>query len=121
MCRPSVEAIVDLPARHTEPPKTRGTAMTIAAVWNFEGCTSDQYEQVFTVGGSPIHEQPKRLSHVCYRTPTGIAVLDVWADEQSFAAFGAIIGPAIEAAGLTSPPQVYPVQGFMSVDGLRNP
>jgi hypothetical protein len=63
----------------------------------------------------------KRLSHVCYRTPTGIAVLDLWADEQSFAAFGAIIGPATEAAGLTSPPQVYPVQGFMSVDGLRNP
>lgn len=95
--------------------------MTIAAVWNFEGSTAEQYEHVFKIGGAAIHEQPKRLSHVCYRTETGITVVDVWADEDSFAAFGAVIGPATEAAGLTTPPQVYAVQGFMSVDGVRNP
>jgi hypothetical protein len=95
--------------------------MAIAAVWNFEGCTVDQYEEVFKIGGAPIHEQPSRLSHVCYRTPSGISVVDVWSDEAAFAAFGAVIGPATEAAGLTSPPEIFPVQGYMGVDGVRNP
>ncbi len=62
-----------------------------------------------------------RLSHVCYVTPIGIDVFDVWVDEDSFAAFGAIIGPAIVEAGLDAPPSIYPVQGFMGNDGLRNP
>jgi hypothetical protein len=48
-------------------------------------------------------------------------VVDVWQDEASFAAFGAVLGPAVMAAGLDSPPQIYPVQGFMAADGFRNP
>ena len=95
--------------------------MAIAAVWHFEGNTADQYEKVFEIGGSAINAQPGRLSHVCYVTPTGIDVIDVWADEGAFAAFGAIIGPATVAAGLGAPPTVYPVQGFMGGDGVRNP
>jgi len=95
--------------------------MTIAAVWQFEDATADQYEQVFALGKDAIHAQPKRLSHVCFRTPTGITVTDVWADEESFAAFGAVLGPVVAQAGLTAPPQIYPVQGFMALDGVRNP
>jgi hypothetical protein len=95
--------------------------MTIAAVWNFSGCTVEQYEEVFKIGGAAIHEQPQRLSHVCFTTGEGISVVDVWASEEAFAAFGAVIGPATEAAGLTSPPAVYPVQGYMGQDGVRNP
>jgi hypothetical protein len=95
--------------------------MAIAAVWDFPGRTPEQYEEVFRLGGAPIHHQPNRLSHVCYRTPDGIRVIDVWQDEASFAAFGAVLGPAVVAAGLDAPPEIFPVQGFMAVDGVRKP
>ncbi|HKT00604.1 MAG TPA: hypothetical protein VJT31_13800 [Rugosimonospora sp.] len=95
--------------------------MTIAAVWDFPGQTPEQYEEVFRLGGAAIHHQPHRLSHVCYRTPNGIRVVDVWRDEESFAAFGAVLGPAVTAAGLDAPPEVFPVQGYMAADGIRNP
>ena len=95
--------------------------MTIAAVWHFEGGTPEQYEKVFAIGGHAINDQPERLSHVCYITPTGIDVVDIWTGEAAFAAFGAIIGPATVHAGLTSPPVIHPVQGFMGHDGVRNP
>ena len=78
-------------------------------------------EQVFAIGGAAINDQPARLSHVCFRTDAGITVVDVWRDEESFAAFGAIIGPATQQAGLDVPPTIFPVQGFMASDGIRNP
>jgi hypothetical protein len=95
--------------------------MTIAAVFSFPGATTDQYEKVFKIGGPAINNQPARLSHVCFATPDGITVVDVWSDEASFAAFGAIIGPATEQAGLIGAPSVYPAQGFMTADGVRRP
>jgi hypothetical protein len=95
--------------------------MTIAAMWQFKGNTVEQYEKVFEIGGRAIHEQPDRLSHVCFPVEDGIVVVDVWANEQAFASFGAVIGPATQQAGLAAPPSVYPVQGFMAVDGQRKP
>lgn len=95
--------------------------MPIAAVFQFPGATTDQYEKVFKLGGASINNQPTRLSHVCFETPEGVTVVDVWADEASFAKFGGIIGPATEQAGLIGGPSIYPVQGFMAADGVRNP
>ena len=45
--------------------------------------------------------------------------MDVWADEQSFAALGQIIGPATQQAGLDAKPTAYPVQGMISHDGKQ--
>lgn len=95
--------------------------MTICAVWNFDGASMDQYEKVFEMGGDVINDQPERLSHVCYERPGGITVVDVWRGEDAFAAFGAVLGPAVQAAGLTEPPSVFLVQGFMDASGVRNP
>ena len=92
----------------------------IAAVFAFPTESVDKYEKVFEVGGAAITEQPKRLSHVCYRTEHGFAVVDVWADEQSFAAFGEVIGPAMQRAGLDGRPMVYPVHGIVTQDGQRS-
>jgi heme-degrading monooxygenase HmoA len=94
--------------------------MAIAAVFEFPNDSADKYEQVFQAGGVPILDQPGRLHHVCYRTETGFTVVDVWADEQSFAAFGQIIGPATQQAGLDAKPMVYPVQGMIGQDGKRS-
>jgi hypothetical protein len=43
-----------------------------------------------------------------------------WADEQSFAAFGETLGPALHHAGLDPKPAVYPVEQVMTQDGTRS-
>lgn len=91
----------------------------IAAVFDFPNEPVEKYEKVFEAG-SQVVNQPKRLSHVCYRTEHGFTVVDVWADEQAFAAFGEIIGPATQRAGLDGRPTVYPVQGIVTPDGHRS-
>jgi hypothetical protein len=94
--------------------------MAIVAVFEFPDEPVSKYEQVFEYGGPPIADQPSRLHHVCYRTETGFTVVDVWADEPSFAAFGEVIGPAMHKAGLDARPVIHPVQGTISQDGKRS-
>lgn len=91
--------------------------MPIAAIFEFPGQDVAKYEKVFEVGGRPITEQPKRLSHVCYRSGDGFTVVDIWEDEAAFAAFGEVIGPATAAAGLDARPQVHPVVATLSQSG----
>jgi hypothetical protein len=93
--------------------------MPIVAVFDFPGEDIAKYHKVFEVGGAPILEQPKRLSHICYRTDGGWTVVDVWEDEASFAAFGEVIGPAAAGAGVEPQPAVYPLEGTVSQDGKR--
>lgn len=94
--------------------------MTIAAVFEYPNESVDKYEKVFELGGPAVTNQPSRLHHVCYRTPSGFTVVDVWADEQSFAAFGEVIGAALQRAGLDIKPAVFPVQGIVTRDGRRS-
>jgi hypothetical protein len=47
-------------------------------------------------------------------------VIDVWADEQAFAAFGQTLGPAVRNAGLDATPAVYAVEQIMTQDGTRS-
>ena len=94
--------------------------MAIVAVFEFPGASVDQYEKVFEAGGAPILEQPSRRHHVCYRTDTGFVVVDVWDDEQSFASFGEVIGPALQSAGLNGRPVVHPLQGIITQAGKRS-
>lgn len=84
--------------------------MPIVAVFEFPIDDIAKYHKVFEVGGPAILEQPKRLSHICYRTEDGFTVVDVWQDEASFAAFGEVIGPATDQAGLEAKPVVYPLE-----------
>ena len=93
--------------------------MAIAAVFEFPNEPVEKYQKVFDAGGSAITDQPNRLHHVCYRTENGFTVVDVWADEQSFAQFGEVLGPAIQRAGLQAQPAIYPVEGTISQSGQR--
>jgi hypothetical protein len=94
--------------------------MAIAAVFECPDEPIDKYEKVFEIGGPAITNQPNRLHHVCYQAGNGFTVVDVWADEQSFAAFGETIGPALQRAGLNVKPVVFPVQGMVSQAGQRS-
>jgi hypothetical protein len=91
--------------------------MAIAAVFEFPSEPVEKYHKVFEAGDT-IVDQPHRMYHVCYRTGTGFTVVDIWADEQSFAAFGETLGPAIQRAGLNAKPAVYPVEQVMTQDGI---
>lgn len=92
--------------------------MPIVAVFEFPGESLDKYRKVFEVGGAPITDQPKRLSHVCYPNDGGFTVVDVWVDEASFAAFGEVIGPATAQAGLDARPMVHRLAASISQDGV---
>ncbi len=94
------------------------SAVAIAAVFEFPNEPVEKYQRVFDAG-SAITDQPNRLHHVCYRTDTGFTVVDVWADEQSFAKFGEVLGPAIQGAGLQPKPAIYAVEGTISQAGQR--
>lgn len=94
--------------------------MAIAAVFQFPNDPMEKYEKVFEVGGAAITDQPNRISHTCFKTEHGFTVVDVWTDEQSFAAFGEIIGPATQRAGLDGRPEVYQVKGLISQEGTRS-
>ena len=94
--------------------------MAIVAVFEFPTEPVEKYERVFEIGGTQITGQPQRLFHVCYRTQGGFTVVDVWADEASFAAFGEIFGPTASEAGLDAKPLVYPVQQMLDQAGQRS-
>lgn len=93
--------------------------MAIAAIFEFPAEPVEKYRKVFDAG-EVIVNQPNRLYHVCYRTDTGFTVIDIWADEQSFAAFGETLGPALHHAGLVAKPTVYPVEQVMTQAGIRS-
>lgn len=92
--------------------------MPIVAVFEFPGENLDKYRKVFEVGGAPITDQPQRLSHVCFTNDGGFTVVDVWADEASFAAFGEVIGPATAQAGLDAKPRVHKLEATISQGGV---
>jgi hypothetical protein len=94
--------------------------MPIAVVFDFPGEPISKYHKVFELGGPEVNSQPSRFDHVCFRTEDGFTVIDVWEDEESFTAFGRIIGPALAGAGLDARPRVYPVEATMGADGRQS-
>ncbi len=50
----------------------------------------------------------------------GFTVVDLWTDEQSFADFDDIIGPATARVGLDAKPVVYPVAGIVTESGEQS-
>jgi hypothetical protein len=91
--------------------------MPIAAVFEFPGEDIAKYKSIFEAEPKVI-DQPQRLHHVCFQTEDGWTVVDVWEDEDSFRAFGDVLGPAAVGAGLAPEPKVYPVAGTITQDGL---
>lgn len=92
--------------------------MPIVAVFEFPGEDIAKYHKVFEVGGTPITDQPDRLSHICFAHDGGFTVVDTWTDEASFAAFGEIIGPATAQAGLDGQPRVHPIVATITQPGV---
>jgi hypothetical protein len=91
--------------------------MAIVVVFDFPGEPIAKYYKVFELGGAPVHSQPSRFDHLCFQTGDGFTVIDVWESEESFNAFGPVIGPALAGAGLRPNPRIYPLEATMGADG----
>ena len=41
----------------------------------------------------------------------------MWESEDAFAEFGAVLGPAMQELGLTTPPKIHPAVRVVTADG----
>lgn len=75
-----------------------------------KGMTTDQYESILKELGTAFGKSnPAQLAHVCYSTPDGLQVVDIWDSPASFDAFGKILVPILTKTYGREPsqPMVY--------------
>ena len=54
------------------------------------------------------------LVHIAGEGPDGFRVVDVWESEEACNAFGEVLGPHLQGAGITEQPEIYPTHAFVS-------
>ena len=54
------------------------------------------------------------LAHAAGEGPSGFRVIDVWESEEAAQRFGEKLGPHLQEAGITTPPELYPAHTFVS-------
>ena len=52
--------------------------------------------------------------HVAGQSPQGFRVVDVWQSEEACNRFGEILQPILQEVGIDDPPELYPVEVFVS-------
>jgi hypothetical protein len=82
--------------------------VTVAVQLDFEGATLDQYDRVMAEMPMPAGALPPgALFHWVAATESGIRVVDVWEDRETFQRFAdEHIGPSMHAAGVDIAPQI---------------
>lgn len=91
--------------------------MAIAVILEFDGTTSEQYDEVNRLMGlTPGGPGPEgSISHWATMTDRGLKVTDVWESREQFDAFAQEkIGPLSEQAGFAGPPKLtfYEVHNY---------
>lgn len=93
--------------------------MAIAVLFELPaGSSLDEYDQLFDMNDELSH-QPNRRFHVCYETPGGFGVIDVWESEEAFADFGEVLGPLLAKTNLAPVPHVHRVHQTLTASGER--
>lgn len=83
--------------------------MTVGVVYEFEGATLDQYDEILKLlGMSPRGKaEPGTLFHWVTKTDSGFRVTDVWESRAAFEKFAQErVGPYAEKLGFPNPPVV---------------
>ena len=86
---------------------SKGDSMTITVVFDFPQAALTQYQDVFNRGGTPVVNQPDRIFHQCFENGDGLTVIDIWASEDAFTAFGEVLGPILQEVGLSTVPKIH--------------
>ena len=96
--------------------------MAVVLVHQGPSITREKYDEVIgrLTGGKERMESPSDwpveglLSHAAGEGPSGFRVVDVWDSEEACNNFGEILGPHLEAVGITDQPEMYPAHAFVS-------
>jgi len=95
--------------------------MAVVLVHQGPDVTRESYDKVVrSVLGKDHAESPSDwpveglLVHAAGDSPDGFRVVDVWESEAAARRFGEQLAPHMQAAGITTPPQVYPAYAFVS-------
>ncbi len=86
--------------------------MAVTVVFEFPDVPVELYDRALEMADD-LWTQPTRSHHICYRTPTGFTVVDVWQSEEAFAAFAEVLSPVLAELGLHAEPRIYPLHNTM--------
>lgn len=68
--------------------------------------TPEQYDQILKdLAASKAFPDPGQLFHVCFKTPEGLKVVDIWDSPESLQRFSAVIVPILTKVFGAEPPQ----------------
>jgi hypothetical protein len=68
------------------------TEMPIVAFFEFPGEPIENYDRGLERDGDAKRNQPERISHICFETEDGWAVIDVWESKEALQRFGRVLG-----------------------------
>jgi hypothetical protein len=96
--------------------------MAVVLVHQGPTLTQEKYDQVVQklTDGKSRMESPSDwpvdglLSHAAGDAPSGFRVVDVWESEEACRRFGDVLAPALQEAGVTEQPEIYPAHAFVS-------
>jgi hypothetical protein len=95
--------------------------MAVVLVHQGPDVTRDSYNKVVrSMTGKDRVDSPSDwpveglLVHAAGDSPNGFRVVDVWESEEAAQRFGEQLAPHLQAAGITSPPEVYSAHAFVS-------
>jgi hypothetical protein len=89
--------------------------MAIGVYFGSHSMTSERYHDVLQKLEAAGVGSPKgRLYHASFGDPNDLHVFDVWASQEEFNAFGAVLMPLLTAAGVTpGAPQIMPIHNVI--------
>ena len=88
--------------------------MAIAAYFHPEKLTSAQYDDVVKKIEAAGHGTPKgRVHHSSFDDGNGLSVFEIWESQETFEAFGQVLMPILEKAGIQAEPMVMPVHNLI--------
>jgi hypothetical protein len=95
----------------------------VMALHHTKSLTRERYEAVVRglTGGKRRLESPADvptpglLVHVAAETDDGFMIVDVFASQEAFDRFRAVVGPIAAEAGIEEPPVSYPLHTYVSV------
>jgi hypothetical protein len=95
--------------------------MAVVLVHHGPTVTEEKYDEVVRrMSGKDRMESPSDwpveglLVHAAGEGPNGFRVVDVWESEEACNRFGEVLGPHLEAVGITDPPEMYSPRAFVS-------
>jgi hypothetical protein len=106
-----------------DPTKGDAVSMPVMVIHKTPTLTRERYEAVVRrlTGGKQRLEAPGDvptpglLVHVAGETDEGFVIFDVFASQEAFERFGALVGPIAADAGIEEPPRSYPLHTYVSV------